>query len=144
MRRDLSSGTGVELPSLGIFNNAISTNSVVVASPNGSSILVAEADGNLLLYDANADSFTVSRKDVTALSGAYAASAFHQYVIGNNLLNSSLVPMLQLNAGSNSSSGFAFVDQAGYLTTVPVARTATGSGTETAPGTAALATTYTP
>ena len=128
MRLDLSSGTGVELPSLGIFNNLISTNTVVVASPNGSSILVAEADGNLLLYDANADSFTVSRKDVTALSGAYAASAFQQYVVGNSLLNSSLVPVLQFNAGSNASSGFAFVDQGGYLTTVPVASGGTGTG----------------
>jgi uncharacterized protein (TIGR03437 family) len=129
MRLDLSGGKGVELPSLGIFNNLINTNSVVVASPNGSSIMVAQADGNLLLYDANADSFTVSRKDVASLSGAYAASAFQQYVVGNNLLNSSLVPMLQFNAGSNASSGFAFVDQGGYLTTVPVAATGTGTGT---------------
>jgi len=129
MRLDLSGGSGVQLPSLGVFNNVINTNSVVVASPNGSSIMVAQADGNLLLYDANADSFTVSRKDVTALSGAYAASAFQQYVVGNSLLNSSLVPMLQFNAGSNASSGFAFVDQGGYLTTVPVAATGTGTGT---------------
>src|SRR5579872_3582016 len=120
LKLDLVSGTGVQLPSLGVFNNQISTNSAMVASPNGSSILLVEADGNVLLYDANADSFTVSRKDVNALSGAYAASAFQQYVVGNTILNSSLVPMLQLNAGSNASSGFAFVDQQGYVTTVPV------------------------
>jgi uncharacterized protein (TIGR03437 family) len=121
-----------------VFNNIINTNSVVVASPNGSSIMVAEADGNLLLYDANADSFTVSRKDVTSLSGAYAASAFQQYVVGNSLLDSSLVPVLQFNAGSNASSGFAFVDQGGYLTTVPVAATGTGTGTGGTGGTTTL------
>ena len=134
MRLDLANGTGVELPSLGIFNNQISTNTVMVASPNGSSILVAEADGNLLLYDANSDSFTVSRKDITSLSGAYAASAFNQYVVGNNLLNSSLVPVLQLATGGNSSSGFAFLDQVGYMTTVPVAA-APAAATGTGPGT---------
>jgi uncharacterized protein (TIGR03437 family) len=138
MRLDLNDGSGVQLPSLGVFNNIINTNSVVVASPNGSSIMVAEADGNLLLYDANADSFTVSRKDVTSLSGAYAASAFQQYVVGNSLLDSSLVPVLQFNAGSNASSGFAFVDQGGYLTTVPVAATGTGTGTGGTGGTTTL------
>lgn len=135
MKLDLTSGTGVELPSLGIFTNLVSINTVMVASPNGSSILVAEADGNVLLYDANSDSFTVSRKDVTSLSGAYAASAFNQYVVGNNLLNSSLVPVLQFGSGGNASSGFAFLNQVGYMTTVPVAGTGTGSGTGTGTGT---------
>ncbi len=121
MALDLNSGTGSELPSLGIFTNTINPNSVVAASPNGSSILLAEADGNTMLYDANAGSFSVSRKDFTSLSGAYAASSYGQYVVGNNLLNSSLVPQLQFGSGSNSSSGFWFVDQTGYYTAVPVA-----------------------
>ena len=45
-----------------------------------------------MLYDAVSDTFTVSRKDFTALSGAYAASNFNYYVVGNNLLDSSLRP----------------------------------------------------
>ena len=36
-----------------------------------------------MLYDANADTFTVSRKDLTALAGAYAASSYNTYVVGN-------------------------------------------------------------
>ena len=143
MKLDLTSGTGVELPTLGVFTNSVNTNTVMVASPNGSSILIAQADGNLLLYDANSDSFTVSRKDVTSLSGAYAASSFNQYVVGNNLLNSSLVPVLQLGSGGNASSGFAFLDQVGYMTTVPVASTGTGTGTTTGTGTSTTAATTT-
>lgn len=135
MKLDLNSGLGAELPSLGVFNNLISTNSAMVASPNGSSILVAEADGNVLLYDANSDSFSVSRKDFTALSGAYAASAYGQYVVGNNLLNSSLVPTMQFAGGTTSSSGFAFVDQTGYITAAIVASTGSSSSTGTGSGT---------
>lgn len=134
MKLDLSTGLGTELPSLGIFNNQINTNSAVVASPNGSSILVVEADGNVLLYDANSDSFSVSRKDFSALSGPYAASAYGQYVVGSNLLNSSLVPMLQFASGSSAASGFAFLDQGGYLTTVAVANQGTSGGSGSASG----------
>jgi uncharacterized protein (TIGR03437 family) len=137
MKLDLATGEGSELPSLGIFENQISTNAAMVASPNGSSILIAEADGNLLLYDANSDSFTVSRKDFTTLAGAYAASSYNQYVVGNNLLNSSLVPVTQFASGSATTSGFAFLDQGGYLTTVAVANngtSATGSGTGSGSG----------
>lgn len=142
MKLDIASGKGVELPSLGVFTNLISLNSAMVASPNGSSILVVESDGNVLLYDANSDSFVASRKDLTSLSGAYAASAFNQYVVGNNLLNSSLVPVLQFGTGSNTSSGFAFLDQAAYMSMVPVAG-GTGSGAGTGGGgTGTTATAY--
>jgi uncharacterized protein (TIGR03437 family) len=69
-----------------------------------------------MLYDANADSFTVSRKDFTALSGAYAASNFNQFVVGTNLLDASLVPKAQILTSSGTSSGFSFVNQVGYYT----------------------------
>jgi uncharacterized protein (TIGR03437 family) len=65
-------------------------------------------DGNVILYDATADSFTVSRKDFTALSGAYAASSFGQFVVGNNLLNESLVPVGTLSGATTTPTGFAF------------------------------------
>jgi uncharacterized protein (TIGR03437 family) len=106
-------------------------NSVLTASTNGSSIMMASADGSVMLYDANANSFTVSRKDFTALSGSYAASNFNQYVVGNNLLDSSLVPVLQFETGTGSSSGFAFVDRGGFRTTAPAGSTGAQS---TAPG----------
>lgn len=126
-RVDMLTRTATELPTLGVYKNSISPDSMLVASPSGRSIFAVEADGNVLLYDANVDSFTLSRKDFTALSGAYAASLFDQYVVGGNLLNSSLVPVSQFEASTGTPSGFAFVDQFAFRTTVPVPSGGTGS-----------------
>ena len=132
-RIDLASRSSSRLPSLGVYQNKVALNSVMTGSSNGSSILIASADGSVMLYDANANSFTVSRKDFTALSGSYAASNFNQYVVGNNLLDSSLVPVMQFETGTGNSSGFAFVDLGGFRTTAPAP--ASGSGSQsTAPG----------
>ncbi|MBI4876254.1 MAG: hypothetical protein HY822_16585 [Acidobacteria bacterium] len=116
-RIDMGARTATELPALGVYENSVHINTVLVAAPNGSSILAAQADGNLLLYSANADSFTISRKDFSSLAGAYAASSFDQFVVGNSLLNSSLVQARQFETGTGSPSGFAFVDQSGFRTT---------------------------
>ncbi len=130
-RIDLTALISSRLPSLGVYQNQVALNSVMTASSNGSSIMMASADGSVMLYDANANSFTVSRKDFTTLSGSYAASNFNQYVVGNNLLDSSLVPVLQFETGTGSSSGFAFVDQGGFRTTAPAGSIGAQS---TAPG----------
>jgi len=108
---DIAQGTGAELPTLGVFKNLTNANTVLTTSQNGSSIFIAQADGTVYLYDANSNSFTVSRQDFTALAGPYAASAFDQYVIGSNLLDSSLVPEMVFQTGTGSASGFAFVDE---------------------------------
>jgi len=117
-RIDFLGRTASTLPSLGVFVNNISASAVLAPAPNGSSILVASPDGNVLLYDASADTFTVSRHDFTALQGAYAASSYNSYVVGSNVLNSSLVAMGTLEVASGQPSGFAFVDQWGFRTTV--------------------------
>src|SRR5579871_335871 len=117
----LTTGTSTRLPSLGVFQNQVALNSVMVASSNGSSIFMASSDGSTWLYDANSNTFTVSRKDFTALSGAYASSNFNQYVVGNTLLDSSLVPAGVLGTNGGASSGFAFVDRNGYLTSAVTA-----------------------
>jgi uncharacterized protein (TIGR03437 family) len=129
---DLTTNSSSILPSLGVFQNQVNLNSVMVASSNGASIFMAGSDGSTWLYDANSATFTVSRKDFTALSGAYAASNFNQYVVGNYLLDSSLVSSGQLGTSGGSPSGFAFVDQNGYLTS---AVAPSGGGQSTAPGT---------
>ena len=116
-RVDFLSRRATALPSLGIYVNSVNPSGVLAASPNGASILVAMADGNVMLYDASADTFTVSRKDVTALQGPYAASSYGSYVVGNTWLNASLVPVGTLETASGTPSGFAFVDQAGFRTT---------------------------
>lgn len=114
---DIVTRSATELPSLGAFENKIALNTVLVGSANGSSILVAQASGDLLLYNANVDTFTVGRKDSSALAGAVAASNFDQFVVGNRLFNSSLVPIRQFDASNGNSSGFSFVDQIGIRTT---------------------------
>jgi hypothetical protein len=120
-RVDLVTRTANALPTLGIYKNDINVNTTLVASGNGSSILAVQPDGTLMLYNANVDTFTISRKEGTALAGPYAASNFDQFVVGNLLLNASLVPSRQFETNSGSSSGFAFVDQNGYRTTAPTA-----------------------
>jgi len=127
---DMGLRMSTRLPNLGVYQNKVALNTVLTASTNGSSIMAASADGSLLLYDANVGSFTVSRKDFTALGGSYAASNFNLYVAGTNLLDSSLVPITQFEAGTGSASGFAFVDQFAFRTTAP----STGTGQSTAPG----------
>jgi len=114
---DFASRTASTPATLGIFQNSINIDTALASSPNGSSILAASADGTLLLYDAAADTFVAARKDFPALSGAYAASNSGQYLVDNNLLNSSLVVVKKLDATSGTSSGFAFVDQSGFRAT---------------------------
>lgn len=114
-----------ELPTLGVYENNININTAMVASTNGGSIMAAQANGNVLLYNANSDSFTISRKDFTALGGAYAASNYDQFIIGHTLFNASLVPVRTFDSTVGLSSGFAFVDQMGFRT---------GGEAQTAPG----------
>jgi uncharacterized protein (TIGR03437 family) len=99
---------------------------VLTASPNGASIFLAAPDGQVMLYSSSADTFTLSRKDVSTLAGAYAASSYEQYVAGDVVFNSALVPAGKMDTSAGLSSGFAFVDQDG------IRSTATAS---TAPGT---------
>ncbi len=117
---DLILNQATKLPTLGVYQNQLSNvNTVLSPSPNGSTILIASADGHTMLYDANVNSFTVSRQDFQSLTGAYASSAFGQYVVGGSILNASLVPMAVINTQGAEPSGFAFVGQNGYMTSSP-------------------------
>ena len=117
-RIDFAARRGIELPTLGIFTNSVNPGGVLAPAPNGGVIFNASPDGNVMLYDANADTFTVSRKDFPALSGAYAASSYDSYIVGSTLMNESLVPAGTLESASGAPSGFAFVDSGGFRTTV--------------------------
>ncbi len=118
-------GVGTKLPNLGVYKNEVSPTGVLSASPNGSNILLASPDGNVMLYSATANAFTTSRQDFKALSGAFAASSFGTYVVGNNVFNASLVPTSTMNATGGTATGFFFVNQGGYLAT---AASSTGPG----------------
>jgi len=120
-RVDLATRTATQLPSLGVFNNLLNETTALVASPNGSKVMAVQGNGSVMLYDANADTFTVSRKIADKLSGAYAASSFDQFVADSFLLNASLVPVRTLDGGANvRTSGFAFIDQSGYRLTAEI------------------------
>lgn len=123
-RVDLNLRVATELPSLGIWENKVHQDTVLAATPNGAAILVAQADGNVLLYSANEDTFTVSRKDFPRLSGAYAAISEERYLVDNHLLDAALTPIQNLETASGQSSGFALADGMGLRTTAPDAASA--------------------
>ncbi|MGO9260383.1 MAG: hypothetical protein ACLQU1_29365 [Bryobacteraceae bacterium] len=118
---DMLNYRATELPSLGIFKNSLNPGAVLAPASNGGSILLVSPDGNVMLYDANANTFTVSRQDVTSLAGPYGASSFGTYVAGGNLLNASLVPQASLDTTNGTPAGFVFVSQSGYQTSVSAA-----------------------
>jgi uncharacterized protein (TIGR03437 family) len=113
-RVDFASRRATELPTLDVFENKIDVDTILIASPNGAKIMGASKDGTTLLFDGNSNSFVASRRDATALGGAYAASSFDQFVVGNFLLNGSLVPIRRLAPDSQPSYGFSFVDLTGF------------------------------
>lgn len=118
-RIDIATRTATQLPSLGVFANDIDKTTVLAASPNGSKIFVVQNLGTVMVYDANSDTFTISRKitrESERLTGAFAASSFDQFVVGNRVLNSSLVQVASLDSGAAVPSGFFFVDQTGLRT----------------------------
>jgi len=111
---NLQAHTASMLPTLGIFVNTLSITAVLASSPNGAFVLVADPDGQVMLYSAAANTFTAARKDLASLAGAFAASSYNSYVIGNNVFNASLVPVGTLSAAAGVTSGFAFTGQGGY------------------------------
>ena len=128
-RLDLFSRCAYSPPTLGIFKNdssALPATSVLSPSPDQNSILVAAPNGNVMLYDATHDTFILSRKDLTALSGGYAVSSAAaspgsanaaRYVIGDNIFDSSLVPQGTFDTSVGHTAGFAFTGIGGYRVT---------------------------
>ncbi|MGE5567862.1 MAG: hypothetical protein ACM3S5_02390 [Rhodospirillales bacterium] len=116
---DLPMRRAVELPSLGPWENNVDVDTILVAADNGASIMAAQANGHVLLYDSDAGAFTTWREDFSALSGAYAASSNGRFFVDNYLLNSSVVPIHSFDTAAGASSGFAFVDGLGLRATAP-------------------------
>jgi uncharacterized protein (TIGR03437 family) len=123
---DFAARTAYTPTTLGAFQNNINLDTRLASSANGGSIFAASANGTVMLYNASANSFVSVRQDFSTLSGAFAASNYGQYIVGNYLLDASLVLSSTLDSSTGSSSGFAFVDQTGLRTTAPAAQTAPG------------------
>jgi uncharacterized protein (TIGR03437 family) len=110
---------------LGIFLNDVPAGAVLASSPNQRFIMVAEPNGTLMLYDANYDTFVLSRKDLGSLAGAYAVSSSGdgsnsgptfstRYIVGDNVFDAALVPQGTLDTSVGRTSGFAFTGAGGY------------------------------
>jgi uncharacterized protein (TIGR03437 family) len=115
---DLVAEKATPLPSLGPWKNDVHVSTTLAAAPNGSTIMAAMPDGRLALYNANANTFTVTRQDVAALKGAIAASSYGTYLVDHFLLNESLVTMSTVGSQADTSSGFAFHEQEGLFATI--------------------------
>ena len=118
---DLPERIATTPPSIGIYKNEINVSTMLAVSPNGNWILGAMADGNVFSYSAPAGAFVASRKDFGSLSGSYAASSFDQFIVGNHVLDSALVPVADLETDSGTPSGFVFMDQQWLRTTMSAA-----------------------
>jgi uncharacterized protein (TIGR03437 family) len=113
---DIQNRRATELPSLGIYENKINENTALAASPSAGTILVAQPDGNVLIYSASAGTFTAARKDLKELSGAAGAPSDDRFIVDSYVLNRSLVVMNRLDTGVGLSSGVAGVDGVGIRT----------------------------
>jgi uncharacterized protein (TIGR03437 family) len=111
---DFAAGTAAPLATLGVYANSVSPTGVLTSSPSGANILYAAPDGNVALYTAAANTFVNSRHDLTSISGAFAASDLGTYVVGNSVLNASLVPEDTVSPAALPSSGFTFIGQDGF------------------------------
>ena len=125
-RVDMVTRCASSLPTLGIFKNTMAASSVLTPTPSQSAILLAQPDGTVSLYDAQADAWVLSRKDLTALDGAYAAADQSgpptaslpdsptdtgTYIVGNNIFNPALVPIGTLDGSVGKTLGFSFTGQ---------------------------------
>lgn len=109
-------GLATEYPTLGIWENDIDVDTMLSASPSGSSILIAMADGRTMLYDSNTDTFVAARDDFGSLTRPVVALSDEQFVVGENILDASLGQVGKLDTSFGLSAGFALADGQGLRT----------------------------
>ncbi len=132
-RFDVVSGTFIEPPTLGIFQNNISPKSLLAATPDGSAILIAEdtsttgVGGVAKLYRADSDTFVVARAiSSQPLKGGAATTDAGVYDAGAVILGPSLLPLGQFQDTPNEHNGLVFLGSQQIVRTL---RPATGGGT---------------
>jgi uncharacterized protein (TIGR03437 family) len=116
VRINMAFGIANAPPALGIYSNSVVLNSALVASPSERMIFMPMPDGTVALYDSQADAFISSRKDLTALSGAYGALSDGLFLAGNHIFNSAMVGVGEVDLLGGESSGVAAVDGLGLIT----------------------------
>ena len=119
VRIDFANRVATAPAALGIYKNSIDNNAVLMTSPSAKVVAMAMPDGTVALYEAASDTFVASRKDLTSLSGAYAALSDNEFVVDTNVLDGTLVSIGQLDTTAGSSSGLAPINGMGLRTTTP-------------------------
>jgi len=106
-------------PNPSIYQNGFTTpDGVFAAAPGSGYLLLALADGNVLQYDASAQTWVASRKDQTTAGGAYGALSGNLFLVGPNLLDAALVPIGQpFDDNGATTSGTGILNGAGLRTT---------------------------
>jgi uncharacterized protein (TIGR03437 family) len=118
-RVDFENRTASKYPRLGVYQNNISPETTLAATPSGASVFGVMPDGKVLLYEAVSNTFVASRHDLPAISGAYAAFSDQLFAADNHLLNWSVLPITQLESDTGASSGLALFEGMGLRTTSP-------------------------
>jgi uncharacterized protein (TIGR03437 family) len=106
-------------PDRAIYENNLPTaDGVLAATPGNGYLLLALTDGNVLEYDASAQTWVASRKDLSAPNGAYGAFSGNLFLVGPNLLDAALVPIGQpFDDSGAATAGTALLNGAGLRTT---------------------------
>ena len=114
---------------LGIFDNVIDFRSALLALPDRSGVLIASNDGRTAFWEALTRKVILARNnDFASLSGP-VGTGDDFFVIGNHLLNSSLVPQRDFNDAQLGQEAAGFVmlpDGTGVRTLSPLNETGTG------------------
>lgn len=104
-------------PDPAIYSNNISSPSGALAeSADHSVLLLVLPDGNVVEYDASAQTWVASRMLPTSLAGAYGSLTDNLFLAGSNLLDVALVSTAQLPASEGTSSGMGLLAGAGLRT----------------------------
>jgi len=120
-RVSLATRSAAPLGAIGIFENRISPRTLLMASPSGSRILVAEDGGVARVYEAESDSFLVARSiSGPNLRGSAALSDTGLYNAGPVMMGPSLMPLTQFQDDPEEHNGLIFLGTQIIRTTMPI------------------------
>jgi uncharacterized protein (TIGR03437 family) len=115
-RVELAARIARQISTMGIFINQLSPKSLLVATPSGSRILIAEdvgptgGNGLAKIYEADSDTFVLARAiSERQLRGGAAASDTGLYNAGAVLMASALQPLAEFRDAPNEHNGLVFL-----------------------------------
>ena len=103
-----------------IYQNNISGDSILFASPFQGTIMLAQPDGSVLLFETSSQKWVAARKDFASLSGAYASLDDNTYIVGNSVFDQAMVPKGSFGLNTTNISVGAAVSSGGVLRTAPI------------------------